>query len=128
MKLIKWVVFGLMLSVSLSAFSAAPTCQHSSTGEAYCQYSGKVKKVYINSSNVMLIYFDTNLDLEETESVGFTVTSRVAAAYPAGENLDFAKMFYSTALAAQASDRNVTIQMRGNFSSYLKFDRIWLAE
>ena len=128
MNLLKWIVIGGLLAISSPAFSAAPTCQHSGSGEAYCQYTGKVDRIYINSGNTILIYFDTAMDLEQTESVGFTVTSRNAAAYPAGENQDFARMFYSTALAAQASGRNITIQMRGNLGSYLKFDRIWLAE
>ena len=128
MKLIKWIAFGLILSVSSTAFSAAPTCSVTSSGASYCQYTGKVKKIYINSSSLILIYFDTALDLEQTESVGFTVSNRSAAAYPSSENQDFAQMFYSTALAAQASGRNVTIQMLGNYGSYLKFDRIWLAE
>ncbi|MCE9687161.1 hypothetical protein LZP73_13260 [Shewanella sp. AS16] len=59
---------------------------------------------------------------------GFTVTNGGAAAISISADSEFAKLFYSTALAAQASNRDVTIQMRGNIGSYLKIDRIWLDE
>ena len=58
---------------------------------------------------------------------GFAIKKRSASAFNVKENPEFAKLFYSTALTAQASGRNVTIQMRGSQSGYLKFDRIWLA-
>jgi len=124
--MLRGIVFGVLLFISGGVFAAAPTC--SSTPTPYCQYTGKVQKIYINSSGGILLYFDTRLDKAVAESVGFTPTNTSAAHYLVSTNPDFAKMFYSTALAAQASKRNVTIQMRGTSSGYLKFDRIWLAE
>jgi hypothetical protein len=108
--------------------AAAPTCQLTSTGSPYCSYVGKVDKVYINSGGLILLYFDTPLILADAEAVGYSPTNTKATAYLVSENPDFAKLFYSTALAAQASGRSVTIQMRGTHGSYLKFDRIWLNE
>ncbi|WJG07961.1 hypothetical protein [Aliiglaciecola sp. LCG003] len=43
------------------------------------------------------------------------------------DNIEFAKMFYATALAAQASNRDITIQTNGVESGYLKFTRVWLS-
>ncbi len=113
---------------SSSNYAAQPTCQLTSTGSPYCAYSGKVKKIYINSGGLVLLYFDTPLNLADAEAIGYSPTNANATVYPLSENPDFAKLFYSTALAAQASGRNIAIQMRGTKDGYLKFDRIWLSE
>jgi hypothetical protein len=64
----------------------------------------------------------------EPAKAGFSASKTNAAAFVIGDNPEFAKLFYSTALAAQASGRKISIQMRDVYSGYLKFDRIWLAE
>ena len=75
-----------------------------------------------------MLYFDKPFANGAPESVGISgVRHRSATIFDADDNPEFARMFYSTALAAQASGRNVTIQMRGSQSGYLKFDRIWLS-
>ena len=118
--------FGLLCFLSSLVFAGAPTCYSSYGG--YCQYTGKVKQIYINATNTILIYFDTPTTAQEASIDGITITNGAAAAFNAPDNPEFAKLFYSTALAAQASGREITMQMRGNLSGYLKFDRIWLAE
>lgn len=124
----KGILLGALFLVSGSVLASAPTCQLTSTGSPYCQYDGKVSRLYINTGGVILLYFDTPLNIENAEAVGYSPTSTAATAFLFSENEDFAKLFYSTALAAQASGRAVTIQMRGTQSGYLKFDRIWLSE
>jgi len=114
-----------MLVISSGVIAASPTC--SSAYGGYCNYEGKVQKVYINSGGLILIYFNKAIDVSVASEAGFTITNGSAAAFTVTKNPDFAKMFYSTALAAQASGRNVTIQMTGVNSGYLEFDRIWLA-
>ena len=121
MKIIIAILLGLL---SFNAFSSTPVCY--STHGGYCQYNGKVNRIYINSGNLILIYFETAISVEDAEIAGITITKGSAAAFRVTENPDFANLFYSTALAAQASGRNISIQMRGNESGYLKFDRIWL--
>jgi len=118
----------LMLSVvSFEVMAAKPTCHASSNG--YCNYKGSVKQIYINSGNNILIYFDTPFDPSEASVAGFSVTRGEAAILKiTDQNRDFANLFYSTALAAQASKREITILMKGTESGYLKADRIWLAE
>lgn len=120
-----FIVVALLLALSTEAMAAAPKCYSSHGG--YCQYSGKVKKIYINRSNIILLYFDTPIAASEPAKASFRITNRSATAYKLDDNPEFAKLFYATALTAQASNRNVVIQMRGNQSGYLKFDRIWLA-
>jgi len=75
---------------------------------------------------MILLYFDAPVDVASANSFGINITNPTAAALPVSENPEFAKMFYSTALAAQASDRSITIQMRKNYGGYLQADRIWL--
>ncbi len=123
----KWFcILAIGLFFSNISWAGAPTCHNHSSGP-YCRYQGKVQNIYINTGNTILIYFDTPLDPNVASGVGLTITQPSAAAFDLDENPEFAKLFYSTALAAQASNRNITLQMRGTFAGYLKFDRIWLA-
>jgi len=117
-------VFSLMF-IAVFANAGAPTCHTHSSGN-YCKYYGPVSQIYINSSNQILLYFEEPVDVSEANSVGMGISSGIAASFNVTENPEFAKLFYSTALAAQASGRNVSIQMRGSYGGYLKFDRIWL--
>ena len=123
MKIIVSLILVLFVS---SSWAAAPTC-HNNAG-SYCRYTGKVSSIYVNSGNLILMYFDTPVDIAEAAAVGFNITQNNAAAYRISENPDFAKLFYSTALAAQATGRDIYIQMHSTEGSYLKFDRIWLSE
>ena len=115
-----------LMGVSPVALAAKPACY--ATHGGYCQYDGKVKSIYVNSGNIILLYFDTAIPTGDVSVAGFSITNGGAAAYRMTDNPAFANLFYSTALAAQASGRAVTIQMRGTESGYLQFDRIWLAE
>lgn len=119
----------LILTLNVFAFKAAyaaqPTC-HSSSG-GYCQYTGKVKRLYVNKSNAILMYFDTPLNVADAQSIGFNATNSPAAIFYVQDGPDFAKMLYSTLLSAQARNADITIQMRGVKSGYLMMDRIWLA-
>ncbi|WP_064791904.1 hypothetical protein [Shewanella woodyi] len=124
MKILMLLVVSLL--VSFSAQASAPTCHSSHNG--YCQYGGKVSRIYVNSGNLILLYFDEAMDPALGSEANMSLNSGVAAAVLITQNPEFAKLFYSTALAAQASQRNVTIQMRGTIGGYMKADRIWLAE
>ena len=114
---------------SQACFADKPSCTANSGG--YCQYTGYVKQIYVNKSGMILIYYDTPFDTEQDADVaGYSLGlgGRSAAVVLVSENPEFAKLFYSTALSAQATKRKITIQMRGTHSGYLKADRIWLPE
>lgn len=120
------LVFGLAMPAPATA--GAPTC-HTHQSGPYCKYSGKVKTAYINESNVILLYFDTQLDLALPANVGISgITSTAAAAYPLAGNPDFGRMLYSTLLAAQSRGATIVVQMRNRFGGYLRIDRIWIHE
>lgn len=122
----KFLIVPMVLAMcAVNAFAGAPTCSANSGG--YCSYTGAVEKIYVNSGGLILLYFDTSVTNEETSKAGITISNGGAAAYLIDSNPDFSSYFYSTALAAQASGREVTIQMRNTQSGYLKFDRIWLS-
>lgn len=125
MRILLITIFFSSVLISNFALAGQPTC-HSSHG-GYCAYTGKVQRIYINSGNLVLMYFDTPVPLDVPASIGLNVTQAPAAAIRVESNSEFAKLFYSTALAAQASGREVTVQMRGTLGGYLKIDRIWLA-
>ena len=124
--ILKFLLFFATFFSSYS-YAAAPTC-HDNKGAGYCKYVGKVKSIYVNSSNIVLLYFDTPVDVSQPQEYGFNISNGFAAAIDITKTPEFASYFYSTALAAQASGRNVSIQMRGVQSGYLKIDRIWLHE
>jgi hypothetical protein len=110
------------------ANAGEPTC-HTTSSKPYCRYNGSVEKIYVNESGLILLYFDTPLNVDDANAVGgWGVTQRSAAVYRITDNPDFAKMLYSTALAAQSSQRSVAFQMRRVISGYMAIDRIWLAE
>ena len=116
-----------MLCIISNSGLAGTTCQTTSSGTAYCLFNGTIKELYINSSNTILVYFDTPVSVSVPQSVGLNVTQTTATALTMTEsNSDFAKLFYSTALAAHMAGRNVKIQMRDVEGGYLKFDRIWI--
>ena len=125
-KTLWFLSLSIFFGMSAVSYSGAPTC-HASHG-GYCAYKGKVKNLYVNSGNLILLYFDTPLAVGAADVAGFSATRNNAAAFLITQNPEFAKLFYSTALAAQASGREVSIQMRGTQSGYLKLDRIWLSE
>lgn len=122
----KKIVPLLLLLLPLASHAASPTCYTHSTGN-YCKYEGKVQRIYINSSNLILLYFEDPADVATVNSFGINISDGNAAAFMVSDNPIFAEMFYSTALTAQASGRSVSIQMRGSQQGYLKFDRIWLS-
>ena len=115
-----------VLGFSAVAFAAPPVCYTSYGG--YCAYEGRVRMIYANSGGLILMYFDAPVSVESAQTAGYTVTSPEAGAVIINDNPEFAKLFYSTALSAQAGKRNVSVQMRGTTSRYLKIDRVWLAE
>ncbi|ARC91144.1 hypothetical protein B6A42_01950 [Vibrio coralliilyticus] len=117
-----------MLFVFISFYSnaAAPTC--SSQHGGYCSYSGSVKSIYVNKGGSILMYFDQAMSPSEPSKANMNVTQFSAGIINISDNPEFAKMFYSTALAAQSTGRNITIQMRGSQSGYPVIDRIWLKQ
>lgn len=121
------MILALSLLPPMAGYAAGPTC-HTDPGGNYCTYEGKIQRIYINSSNLILLYFEEPADVADANSYGMNISYGNAAAFLASDNPTFAEMFYSTALTAQASGRSVSIQMRGNEQGYLKFDRIWLPQ
>lgn len=121
---VKYISF-LLVFISINVFAAKPGCSLHN-GSYYFHYKGPVKTIYANESNLILIYFEAPMSVEEVASCGLTVSSGAAGSYAIDDNPEYAKLLYSTALAAQASGRDVSIQMRAVRSGYLKIDRIWL--
>lgn len=120
----RWISL-VLLFCSFSTFAAAPSCYELSSGN-YCNYKGKVQRVYINDSGLILVYFDADASIEGAAAVGFSISQPSAGGYLLQTNADFAKLLYSTALAAKASGSEIGLQMRGTVSGYLKIDRIWM--
>lgn len=119
-------IFAAMLClISYSGYSATPTC-HELTPENYCKYTGKVARIYVNQGKLILMYFDSPVDPSVPQSFGINASRGNAGAISIDNHPEFANYFYSTALAAQASGRDVSVQMRGTEAGYMKIDRIWL--
>lgn len=117
-----------LLGLSYSAFAAAPTC-HTYNSVPYCAYSGRVVQAYVNHDNLILLYFDTAMDLAKPANVGIAgVTNDFAAAYRLADNVEFGKLLYSSMLAAQSRGGTIKVQMRGSYNGYLLIDRIWVYE
>ena len=127
-KMKKTLFIVLLLCVfSTYTYADAPNCLENGDDD-YCGYTGKVQSIYVNSGNLVLMYFDTPMDPENAKLAGMQITVPNAGAVSIDQNPEFAKLFYSTALSAQATKRNVSVQMRGQIGGFPKIDRIWLAE
>lgn len=123
------LLFFLVSFVPATARADAPYCYNTSSGTPLCQYTGKVRQAYINSGGMILLYFDTALDLSAPSSVGLDgVTNASAAAVFKNDTPDFAKSFYASVLSAQARDATISIQMKSSKYGYLVADRIWIVQ
>lgn len=123
-KILSVLAFAALFPVSASA--AKPYCTVYN-GSPYCQYTGKVSKSYVNAGNQIILYFDTAFgSASEINIPGVTVTN--ACLVPGNSGMDFAKMFYASMLTAQATGRNVTVQMWGDLGGYPKCDRVWVED
>lgn len=123
---IKLLLAFAFVFVSNHSFSGAPQCYSSYGG--YCEYDGFVERIYVNSGNLILIYFDTPMASGETKKAGIASAELVAAMVDLGKRPDFAKLLYSTALSAQATGRKISLQMHSASQGYLEADRIWLSK
>lgn len=127
MKIVIAVVVAFSLLAAEPILAGEPTCQLYQGANPYCQYTGLVQRAYVNESGVILLYFDTALDLSSPSDVGITgVTQAAAAAYHYDDNPEYAKLLYASILSAQARGVPVIIQMRRAYSGYLVIDRIWV--
>lgn len=125
-------LFAVLLP-STSAFAASFTCGENVNGP-YCTYSGPVKMVYVNDSDLVLLHWDASItsDLVQTQATTVGLDQGLTNLQGAGASLyrepELANLLYATLLTAFVSDLEVTIQMRGHIGGYLEIDRIWMIE
>lgn len=108
-----------------SASAAKPSCS-SLNGTPYCQYVGPVSQAYVNANKDVLLFFDVPFGSAAEMTIPGVSNLSACVVVGAG-NLDFAKMFYASALAAQAGGKTVTVQMWGSAIGYAACDRIWVS-
>lgn len=121
-------LLGLVLITSFnSTFAGTLNCLSSAGG--YCNYSGKISRVYVNRGNILLIYTDAAMDLSQLTNAGdkfAAVTQASAIAVDMNEYPEFGKHVLSLALTAGMADKSISLQVRDRYGSYLQMDRIWL--
>ncbi len=117
----------LLILLSSIIHAGSITCHKNSVGNSYCQYTGKLRSVYANISNLILAYFEAPFDKSVASEVGFNVANTSATIVDANENKIFADYFYATALSALTANKKVTIQMTSVKSGYLKVTNIWIS-
>jgi hypothetical protein len=116
----------LMLTCATPALADRPECGTSSTtGTPYCQYRGLVSRSYVSQGGAVLMHFDTAFTSAAEVTIP-NVTVLNACLVQVDQNQNFAKMFYASALMAQASGKTVTVQMRGSADGHALCDRIWV--
>jgi hypothetical protein len=128
------VIFAFAVTSVLALFQAppasagAPNC-YPYNGSGYCQYDGRVREAYINSSNQIILYFDTPVNPASAAAVGLAgVTVDSAAIYLMQNNPDFGKALFAAMLAAQSRGAMVSVQMHSVYGGFLVMDRIWVRE
>lgn len=78
------MVLMLLLLLPMAGYAASPTCHSHSSGN-YCQYTGKVQRIYINSSNLILLYFEEPINIADANSYGMNISNGSAAAFLASD-------------------------------------------
>ena len=115
------------LCIHGKAVAGSTSCSTTTSGTPYCSYTGKVVQAYVNDSNLVILYLDTNFTQTQLTAVGITgVTNLSSVARQISTDPEFSKMLYATMLAAKVSDSTVTVQMKGVYNGYLEIDKIWL--
>jgi hypothetical protein len=121
------VAISILAALCIHGEAVAGTTSCTTAAVPYCTYSGKVVQVYVNESNLILLFLDTNFTQAQISGVGITGVSNLnAVSRDAASDPEFTKLLFATMLAAKASDATVNVQMRGVFNGYLEIDRIWL--
>lgn len=127
-KLFSKILAGLfLLFISNYSFAAGLFCSASYGG--YCNYSGKISRVYVNRSNLLLIYTEGGMDLSQLANAGnkfSMVTTGAAVAVNMNKYPVFGKNIYSAALTAFMGGKSITLQCKDNHGGYLQADRIWI--
>ncbi|SIO20894.1 hypothetical protein SAMN02745824_3359 [Parasphingorhabdus marina DSM 22363] len=121
-------LLGMIALVALPGVANAQSfsCAGSGAG-AYCQYTGKVARAYINDGNLILMYFEQPINTNLPAAVGITgITQAAAGAYYTPNNPEFAEYLYSTIVTALAADKTVSLQFKAAQSGYLRINKIWL--
>ena len=94
----------------------------------YCQYTGKISRLYVNDGNFIIMYFENSVDPAIISAAGISASVQDAGGYLITDNPIYAEYLYSTLITAQASKRPVTIQFFGTTQGYLTLTKVWLAE
>lgn len=120
------IIFACALLIfSVVSIASSPTCHEHPSG-GYCRYIGQVEQVYMNENGYILIYFEQSINTDIPKSYNFDIKKGEAAAYRVSDNPEFASSSFSAMLAAQLSEREVGLQMRGVVADRLRIDRFWV--
>ena len=120
----------LVLALALLALGA-PTalgqnfvCGVDSKGEDHCNYSGKVRKVLMNQDNLVLVFFERDVDIDILSANGtFTnVRTGAAVAFNAEKNPVFANALLDAAIRASLEGARMSFEIDGGYGRYLKMN------
>ncbi len=99
---------------------------HAGSGNPYCVYGGKVTRLYINESGLILMYFEGAVDALLATNHGLACAQNQGAA-KYQTTWGAADFIYSTLMTAKTSNQDISLQLRcAHGGTYLNIDRIWL--
>jgi len=130
MKVIAFLIIVLITLFYLNPVERYRTesfCKPSKTSTPYCKYKGKIKKYYINTEGLLLVFLNKDFDLSSAQSYGYSVKSGNVMAVNLGAGPYHEKM-YESIISAFNNDTHIEIHSRDTVSEYMKIDRIWLSK
>ena len=101
-------LLALALIAPTSAAAGSLTC--GSGGGPFCAWTGKIDRVYVNDSQVILMYYDVPVDVTALTNAGLTCaspSSSKSALFKISNAPTYAEYLYSTLLTAKSWSRNV---------------------
>lgn len=114
------IFLGLTVTNNANAY-----CKESATSTNYCKYSGKIKKVYLNSDNLYLIFLEQAFEKQDAKNFGYNIKSGNALAIQLNGD-ETSKQFITLANLALTNGLPIEVHSREVLNGYLKVDRMWI--
>ncbi len=121
----------LLLSPLIILLSACEqgisTCRTNDYGVSYCKYEGKIKQLYVNSQDTIIVYLYNPVEPGIAKSFDFDVENTSVAAHQASDrNQVFSDYLYTLLLEAKINNKPVTLHFRHVENQRFIIDRAWL--
>lgn len=100
-------------------------CMQNNKGEGYCEYVGQISYLYSNFNGLVLVGFESPVDVEHAAKVGINIRNGSAGSLlPIGTPVN--EVMLEQLLMAHEKGRKVKLHMHDSQSGYPMIDYVWV--